>query len=243
MRLPLHAPDLRPVGPYAPAAGSNSPRAGSCGLGPAPASRPLRPRLRRPRAARAREQPPRPQGGPRRLGQTDEPLPSHELNPAVNQKLTYESYSRRRHLASVAAAARATRSGSLRGLARYRCWRRPPREDGTIAIKGPFNREVEGERSALPEQDRPDGRGGPDRRGGARAGGAGARRGPRPLRLSNQSPLLRFSASFAALRCCLPVAPESGTEVGLAPSRSEGVASARTVERGDKVAVFRPNAS
>lgn len=72
-----------PRGPPAPATGSSSPRAGSCGHDPAPASRLLRPCLTRLRAAGAGERLPRPVGRPRCPGRADNPLPPAERSPAV----------------------------------------------------------------------------------------------------------------------------------------------------------------
>lgn len=73
---------------------------------------------------------------------------SHQLTAAPGREgLTYKSYSRRRHLASVAAAARATSPSSLRSLARSGHRTRNSRDR-------PFPSYVDGDRNAFPGRSR-----------------------------------------------------------------------------------------
>lgn len=80
-----------------------------------PAGRKLRPRTAGP--AGDRRTPRGALGG--LAGQ--EPTPASRADASLHEELTYESDGRRRHLASVAAAARTTRSRSFCGLARCGC--------------------------------------------------------------------------------------------------------------------------
>lgn len=73
---------------------------------------------------------------------------SHQLTAAPGREgLTYKSYRRRRHLASVAAAARATSPSSLRSLARSGHRTRNSRDR-------PFLSYVDGDRNAFPGRSR-----------------------------------------------------------------------------------------